>query len=307
MDQAILPVSGQIIADSAHDMWALGLFFYELMHGLATNPLHQLREPFSRDEWNAAVEQLKAILNPADPIDHIISQLLCPAKERLSAQGVLEAIEQHLGTERCKNSISVQERQLVLERIIRPQIAAALAPQEQCPLTPEMYRSSPFSEETLFLAPKDGNERQERFVIALELAKDYAAKVPFFNVRVTPQFIEILQLPKTGKTVGARLVCQAQRAEPLVDQQHCPDPNKFSFGLILFSMLFGKAKIGVELDLDHLPAPETPEWDRIVSNVRQYLGHHRIDITIDYLLTRPDFYIQSSVGVLGWILNPAAI
>jgi hypothetical protein len=306
VDQDIISSPKNIIANPAHDMWALGILFFELMHGQAANPLHQLKAPFTRVEWGSAVERLRRTLCPSDHIDEIISQLLRPARNRPSARGTLEAIEQHIGIDRCREFFSGKEK-LVLERIIRPQLAPTLAPQAQCPLTPEMARTVPFLEETLFLAPKDDDERQERLVIAYHLAKDYTAKAPYFEAKIAPQFIELFQHPKTGRIIGAKLLCQTQRKEPLFDQQHSPDPNKFSFGLILFSMLFGKTSIGFEVDLAQLPDPETAEWNQIISNIRRHLGHHRVDITIDLLLTRPDFSVQSSVGVLERLLRPAVV
>jgi hypothetical protein len=307
VDQDIISSPENIIAHPAHDMWALGLFFYDLIHGQAANPLHQLKAHFTKEEWSSAVERLRATLCPSDHIDKLISQLLCPAQERLSAQRALEEIGQYLGENRCGELVSDTEKQQVLQRIVCHRPEASLAPQAQCPLTPEMARTVPFLEETLFLAPKDEHQRQERLAIAYHLAKDYASQAPYFEAKITPQSIELFQHPVTGKITGIKFLCRTQRKEPLVDQLHSPDPNKFSFGLILFSMLFGKTSVGVEVDFTHLPDPETAEWDQILQNIRKHLGQHRVDITIDLLLTRPDFSVQSSVGILERLLKPAAI
>ncbi len=110
-------------ANPAHDMFALGLFLFELMHGRAANPLLHLKED-TKEAWRAAVDTIRATLSSDDPADQCTAKLLQPPQERPTAQQAVEAIRGFIGEDRCQQLTSPRCLLQVLDAMLPSQASS---------------------------------------------------------------------------------------------------------------------------------------------------------------------------------------
>jgi hypothetical protein len=465
------PFCAKMVASPANDMWSFGLFFYELIKGRACNPFLRLKE-ITKDNFPLAIQKIHDTLSKETLADRLIARLLCPAKERLTAQQTVEGLRQCLGDKRCQQLVFQKEVSQVLSRIVRPFSMQFLIPKSCLRTDPVKHRAlysmmhhiasslarlhtkklvymnvrptymkvfqdpgtqdlsvrlmysegsvpvgqtvrsggiqyldfsanlgvterkaafeddcwalgllmlevfygadanllreikynkdhdridgeewkrgvesirertrlvaepinqiidgllRPASErmtaeraakaladilhittaDTLMQAPPSSDELKERFVVAWTLARDFAEKSLSCYLTIAPKYIELMRSEQTGTLTGARFIGEL----PKVDSYEPPraDPFNRSFGLLLFSFMYGQEAIGIAVDYENLPSRTSPEWSRIIANIEKVLnpeGSRKIiDQSIWLLLTNQDFSVANSVGLLQWCVE----
>jgi len=88
---------GTAVTSTANNVWSIGMLIFNFLYGESENPICSLMEEVpSKVDWEAACHQISAKLILENPLDQLISSILCAQKEEWPSAAVIATTLQEI-------------------------------------------------------------------------------------------------------------------------------------------------------------------------------------------------------------------